>query len=147
METTATTRVHHTLLHRIIQLIVALSGLAYALAGAALLLAPTWFFQYVGHFPPYNQHYEGDLGSFLLALGVGLLFAASNPARHRLVVRIAALGSLLHVGNHIYAALLKTAPPDEWTREIVPLLAFAVLLTAISFYRGAALEKDYLSSR
>lgn len=143
METTATRQVHHTLLHRVIQLIVALSGLAYALAGAALLLAPARFFQYIGHFQPYNQHYEGDLGSFLLALGVGLLFAASDPARHRLVVRIAALGSLLHVGNHVYAALLKTAPPDEWTREIVPLLVFAVLLAATSFYRGNAVEKNY----
>ncbi len=142
MEPTATTGVHHTLLHKIIQLIVVLGGLAYALAGAALLLAPAWFFQYIGHFPPYNQHYEGDLGSFLLALGVGLLFAASDPARHRLIVRIAALGSLLHAGNHIYAALLKTAPPDEWTREIAPLLIFAALLTAISFYRGNAIEKD-----
>ena len=143
METTTTIRVHPTLLHRIIHFIVALSGLAYALSGAALLLAPTWFFQYIGHFPPYNQHYEGDLGSFLLALGVGLLFAASDPVRHRLLVRIAALGSLLHAGNHIYAALVKTAPPDEWTREIIPLLAFALLLTGISLYRGAASEKDY----
>ena len=142
METTTTTGVHHTLLHKIIQLIVALSGLAYGLSGAALLLVPTWFFQHIGYFPPYNQHYEGDLGAFLLALGVGLIFAASDPARHRLVVRIAALGSLLHTGNHIYAALLKTAPPDEWTREIVPLLIFAALLTAISFYRGNAIEKD-----
>lgn len=143
METTATTHVHHTLLHRTIQLIIAVSGLAYALSGAALLLAPTWFFQHVGHFPPYNQHYEGDLGSFLLALGVGLLFAASDPYRYRLVIRIAALGSLLHVGNHIYAALLKTAPPDEWTREIVPLLAFALLLTVLSFYGKKATEKGY----
>ncbi len=136
METTATTRVRHTLLHRIVQIIVALSGLVYALTGATLLLAPALFFQYIGHFPPYNQHYEGDLGSFLLALGVGLLFAASDPARYRLVVRMAAIGSLLHVGNHIYDALLKTAPPDEWTREIVPLLAFAVLLTVLSFYNS-----------
>jgi|SRR5579859_659739 len=143
MATTATKRLLHTLLHRIIQLIVALSGLAYAQAGAALLLAPAWFFQHIGHFPPYNQHYEGDLGSFLLALGVGLLFAVGDPTRHRLVVRIAALGSLLHVGNHIYAALLKTAPPDEWTREIVPLLVFAVLLTALSFYREKAPQQDY----
>ena len=145
METTTTTRVQHTILHRIIQLIVVLSGLAYALAGAALLLAPAWFYQYIGHFPPYNQHYEGDLGSFLLALGVGLLFAVSDPARYRLVVRIAALGSLLHVSNHIYAALLKTAPPDEWTREIIPLLIFAVLLTVISLYRGkSVLKRGYM---
>src|ERR1700730_11813840 len=101
MHTTTTTRVDPTLSNRIIQLIVALSGLVYALSGAVLLLAPTWFFQYIGHFPPYNQHYEGDLGSFLLALGVGLLFAASDPGKHILVVRIAAIGSLLHVGNHI----------------------------------------------
>jgi peptidoglycan/LPS O-acetylase OafA/YrhL len=128
-----TTSVQHTFSTRIVQIIIAVSGIAYALSGVALLLAPTWFFQYIGHFPPYNQHYEGDLGSFLLVLGIGLLFAASNPRRHRLVVRVAAIGSLLHVGNHIYDALLKTAPPNEWLGEIVPLLIFAFILTAISF--------------
>ncbi len=142
MHTTTTSHLQSTLSKRIIQGIVALSGLAYALSGVTLLLAPTWFFQHIGHFPPYNQHYEGDLGSFLLALGVGLLFAASDPGRHRLVVRIAALGSLLHACNHIYDALLKTAPPNEWTREIVPLLVFALILTALSFRGRTVTEKD-----
>lgn len=135
MHTTTTTRSQSTFSTRIVQIIVALSGLVYALTGVALLLVPTWFFQHIGHFPPYNQHYEGDLGSFLLALGVALLFAASDPGRYVLVIRIAAIGSLLHVGNHIYDALLKTAPPNEWPGEIVPLLVFALLLTAVSFNR------------
>ena len=71
-----------------------------------------------------------------------ICFSRSGGMADRLVVRIAALGSLLHVGNHIYAALLKTVPPDEWTREIVPLLAFAVLLMALSFSRGKVPVKE-----
>ena len=76
------------------------------LAGIALLFAPMWFFQTIGHFPPFNQHYERDLGSFLLALGIGLLVIIRNPTRHIWVIRVAALGSVLHVINHIYDAVV-----------------------------------------
>jgi polyisoprenoid-binding protein YceI len=42
------------------QLIVALAGALYVFTGAALLFAPLWFYQTIGDFGVFNQHYEGD---------------------------------------------------------------------------------------
>jgi len=108
-------------------------GYPFFLAGFALLFAPVWFFQVVGHFPPFNRHYEGDLGSFLLSLGIGLLVAARAPARHIWVIRVAALGSLVHIGNHIYDAVVNSAPASEWLSQIAPLLVLALLLIVVSW--------------
>jgi hypothetical protein len=116
---------------RFAQIVVGLAGAAYLLTGIALLFAPAWFFLAIGHFLPFNRHYEGDLGSFLLPLGIGLLVAARDPARNIWVIRVAALGSLLHVCNHIYDALFYTSPPGAFL-QIALLLILALLLSAVS---------------
>ncbi len=117
---------------RFTQIVVGLAGTGYLLAGIALLFAPMWFFQAIGNFPPFNQHYEGDLGSFVLALGIGLLAIIRNPARHMWVIWVAALGSVLHVINHIYDAVVNTEPISKWLLEIGPLLIVALLLLIVS---------------
>jgi len=78
------------------------NGLVDVFSALALLFAPDWFYRVIGDFPPFNQHYMGDAGAFLLALGLGLLIAARDPVRHRSLIGIAVVGSLLHVGNHVY---------------------------------------------
>jgi peptidoglycan/LPS O-acetylase OafA/YrhL len=113
---------------RLAQVVVAVAGVGYVLAGVALLFAPVWFFQHIGTFGPFNRHYEGDLGAFLLALGIGLLFAARSPSRCGLVVWVGAVGSLLHACNHIYDALMQGATPGQWLAQPVPLVALALLL-------------------
>jgi hypothetical protein len=116
---------------RFAQIVVGLAGVAYLLIGIALLFAPAWFFSAIGNFQPFNRHYEGDLGSFLLPLGIGLLIAARDPARHIWVIRVAALGSLIHVGNHIYDALFVSAQQGALS-QIVLLLILALLLGVVS---------------
>ncbi len=113
---------------RLAQLVVAVAGALYVLTGAALLFAPVWFFQHIGTFGPFNRHYEGDLGAFLLALGIGLLFAARSPARYGLAVWVAAMGSLLHACNHIYDAIIAGASLGDWLAQPVPLVVIAALL-------------------
>ena len=103
---------------------MALAGIAYAATGLALLFAPRWFFENVGDFPPFNRHYEGDVGAFLLPLGVGLLAAAARPAAHLVFIAVVAAGSVLHAANHAYDA----ARGDESLGELALLVVFAVLL-------------------
>jgi peptidoglycan/LPS O-acetylase OafA/YrhL len=105
---------------------IAVGGIVYAVSGGALLLAPHAFFEHAGHFPPYNRHYEGDAGAFLLPLGVALLLAARRPARHRLLLAFAAAASLLHALNHGYDALRG----HESALNVALLLALAALLVA-----------------
>jgi hypothetical protein len=111
--------------------IVILNGVMNVLPGLALLFAPAWFFQ-IANFPPFNQHFMGDAGAFSLAIGVGLLFAARDPFQHRLLIGSAALGGLVHVGNHLYDDFVVRggASPNLITNTL-PLFVLAALLLGV----------------
>lgn len=122
---------------RIAQCIILLSGVFYMLAGLALLFAPAWFFDKIGPFPPFNRHYMGDLGSFLLPMGVGLLLAARDPARQRLLIGLMIAGSLLHTANHSYDALVGAEPLSHWLADVGPLVVIAALMLVAYALVGA----------
>ena len=118
---------------RCAQIILGAAGGVYLLSGFALLFVPNWFFQTLGYFPPFSRHYAGDLGAFLLPLGVGLLWTIPEPSRHVRLIWAVASASFLHAGNHIYDALLVSSPPlGVWAFQIGPLLLLAVLLTIVA---------------
>ena len=110
------------------QIVVTIGGVLNVAAGAALLFAPTWFFDSIGHFPPFNRHYLGDVGAFLLPIGVGLLIAARHPQRQRALIGVAAAGSLLHAGNHLYDDIVAGQAATHFLPETLPLLLLAILL-------------------
>ena len=116
----------------IAQVVVALAGGIHLLVGLAMLLAPMWFFVTIGTFPPFNRHYTGDMGAFQLALGGGLLFAARAPARHRLLIAVAAGGNLLHMLNHAYDALISGASLSYWLADTGPMLVLTLALVLVS---------------
>ena len=111
-----------------VRVVIGVVGVGYLLTGLALILAPQWFFDNVGPFAPFNRHYEGDLGTFILPTGLGLLAAARQPARHRLFLAVAAGASLLHAGNHLYDALTGTTPAGRVLQDTGPLVALGLLL-------------------
>jgi hypothetical protein len=113
-----------------VSIVLGIAGVGYTLTGLALLLAPLWFFDNVGPFAPYNRHYEGDLGTFLLPVGLGLLYAARGPARHQLFLLVVAVASLLHAGNHIYEAIIGNTPAARVLQDTVPLVALGLLVLA-----------------
>jgi hypothetical protein len=126
----------------VVRVVVLVGGVFYTLTGLALLLAPQWFFDNIGTFPPFNRHYEGDLGSFLLALGLALIVAARDPLRHRLLIACAAAGSLLHAANHIYDDLVAgSALPDGWWAQAIGLVGFGLLL-ALVYFRAARMKLE-----
>lgn len=100
-------------------------GAFYLLTGIALLFAPQWFFDNIGFYPPYNRHYEGDLGAFTIPLGIALLLAARRPARHRSLVAFAFAASLVHALNHLL---------DDPVVNTLPLFLFAVMLGAAWYF-------------
>ncbi|MBI5671052.1 MAG: hypothetical protein HZC41_23910 [Chloroflexi bacterium] len=109
-------------------------GVLFLLTGVAMLAAPEWFYSNIGTFPPYNRHYVGDMGSFQLPLGLALLWAARHPARHRLLVAYAAVGSLLHALNHTADDLAARVALADWVTGTLPLFLFAgVLALAYAF--------------
>jgi len=110
------------------QVVIGMAGALHLLTGVALLFAPAWFFAIIGTFPPFNRHYEGDLGAYLLPLGFGLLVAARAPVRHKTLIGVAALANLLHAFNHVYDAVIARAALGYWLRDTAPLLLLAALL-------------------
>jgi hypothetical protein len=128
---------------RLVQLVVGLTGALNLLIGIAMLVAPAWFYDTIGTFPPYNRHFLGDLGSFLLPLGAGLLVAARDPARHALLIGVVALGSLLHSLNHTYDALIGRAPLVFWLTDTLPLLLVGVLM-ALAYASLSSPHQEHL---
>lgn len=115
---------------------VILNGVMNTLTGLALLFAPGWFYS-LASFPPFNRHFMGDIGMLQIALGLGLLAAARRPEAHRLLIGAAALGTGLHVLNHLY--------DDFWVdggnlihlaSNTAPLAALAALLAAAFWLAG-----------
>ena len=102
------------------------AGILNIVTGAALLFLPDWFFTNIGTFPPYNRHFLGDLGTATLPLGIALVWAARNPARHRLLIGFAALAALAHAVNHAYDDFIVVAP--DTAHQTLPLLVVAVVL-------------------
>jgi hypothetical protein len=106
-------------------------GVSYLVSALALLLAQDWFFNNIGNYPPYNRHYMGDAGSFLSVLGLMLLWAARDPARHWAMLLLAGVGSLVHAANHVIEDFVSNPSNASIASNILLfVLAFAMLLAA-----------------
>lgn len=117
-----------------IRFVVILNGFANLLSGLVLLLAPQWFFNTVADYQPFNRHFLGDVGAFILPLGVGLLIAARHPLKYRALIGLAALGNILHVANHLYDDLIiERGATWHWLTNTLPLLVLTALLIAAYF--------------
>jgi hypothetical protein len=118
------------------RVVIGSAGIMHVAVGALLLLAPYSYFMLLEHYPPYNRHDAGDLGAFQLSLGLGLLLAAREPMRYRLVVLMAAVANLLHAFNHIYDGLIMPATPVYWIADVGPLAVAAVALMVVYLRLG-----------
>ena len=76
-------------------------GTYYSSVGTLLFFAPRFFFMRVAPIGAYNKHYMVDLGSFLLPVGLFLLLAVRYTKWSTPVMRLAALGSTLHLVSHL----------------------------------------------
>ena len=104
-------------------------GLTHTGAAAALLLAPEWFYATFGEFPPFNRHYAGDAGAFLLPIGLGLLVAARDPKRFRAIVVLGLGASWLHALNHGYDALVHSGQGRASLLDAATIVGVAIALS------------------
>ena len=131
--------------NRFAQVLTLIVGLSFLLAAVALLAAPQWFFENIGHHPPFNRHYMGDAASFLLPLGIGLMLAARDPARHRLIIGLAIVGGLVHTFNHGYDAWVEQATATDWLLDIGPVALQAVLLIIAYYNLGQRKQSSWIT--
>lgn len=88
-------------MNRFVSAVCLFCGVFYALVGVLLFCAPSFFFHHVAPNGHYNEHYSIDMGSFILPLGVFLIWAAWSSRWAQPALMIAALGSLLHLTSHL----------------------------------------------
>lgn len=114
-----------------IQSTLVAGGIFYVAVACALLFAPLWFYENVGSYPPYNRHFIGDAGSFMLGLGLTLLWAARHPSRYRAMIGIVGVASLIHAINHVIDDfILNPTTFSIFGNIALFILAFAILLAA-----------------
>jgi hypothetical protein len=106
-------------------------GLVYIVVAGLLLLAPLWFYENVGSYPPYNRHFIGDAGSFMLGLGLALLWALRDPVRYRAMIAIVGIASLVHAINHVIDDFILNPSTFSIVANIsLFIVAFSLLLAA-----------------
>ena len=76
-------------------------GLAQLLPGLLAFLAPGAFYDVLAGFPPRNDHFLRDVGSWQIALGAIALFGARRPAWRQPLLALLALQYLLHGISHL----------------------------------------------
>ena len=76
-------------------------GVLQLAQGAFMVVAPSDFYDLVGPFGVYNDHYIRDVSTFYLALGAVMLVAADRQGWRAPVLAFAALQAGLHTINHI----------------------------------------------
>lgn len=107
------------------------AGLINTLTFSTILFFPGWFFMNIGHFAPFNRHYMGDLGAFMLPMSIALMWAARDPERNRVLITAWAASTFLHLLNHAYdAGFHGLTHAEHWVMDIIPLV-FLVLVVLV----------------
>ncbi len=70
--------------------------------GLVMMLAPGFFFDNIGTYGLRNDHFIGDLGSFHIAAGAGLLYSIRRPSWRAPLLYVSAAWYALHAINHLF---------------------------------------------
>ena len=123
-------------LMRLIRVLIWILGATSLINGIAMFFAPSvWFFRLVPGAPetgPFNAHLVADSGTFFIAVGIGLLIAGSDPARHVAVVIVAAVANLMHSILHLYSHAAGLLSLEHLGTEIVGIYIPTLVLIAIA---------------
>ena len=69
--------------------------------GVWMVISPRSFYDAIGPFGPYNDHYVRDVSTWYLALGVALAVAVRRPSWRAPLLGVALLQFALHTVNHL----------------------------------------------
>ena len=103
------------------------------LLGLFALIAPGAFYDTVAPYPPDNDHFLKDVGSWQVALGSAALYAVRRPAWRAPMLAILALQYGLHAISH---AIDVGQSDPEWQGPVaLGLLVVTTLVLAALFLR------------
>jgi hypothetical protein len=126
---------------RTASLIFVAVGAVHLAVGLVMLFAPGLFYEGLATFPPRNDHYTRDLGTFYVALGVAFAAAARRPPWRGAVLLLAVVEYALHTADHVYDI---GRPPEDWVGPVTAALVAAglILLAVLAYAVGRRSEPD-----
>ena len=80
--------------------VLIISGITQLIVGVWSFVAPGSFYDAVATYPPQNDHFLKDIGSWNVALGLAALIAARTPAWRRGMLGVLAVLYTLHAISH-----------------------------------------------
>ena len=114
----------------VIPLVLTIVGVTQIASGVLAFVAPGAFYDLVAGYPPENDHFLKDIGSWSVALGAVALYAARRPNWHVPLLGFLALQYVLHTVSHIID--VSQSDPDWHGPVGLVTQAFgAIVLTAL----------------
>ena len=114
----------------VVTVVLVLVGVTQLVAGVVAFVAPGAFYDAIAGYPPENEHFLMDLGSWQVALGAIALYGARRPAWRVPLLGLLALQYALHTVPHV---LHVDDAEESWqgTFALVAQGLGAVVLTAL----------------
>lgn len=110
-------------------IVVAVFGVFTLLLGLWALIDASSFYDNIGEFPPYNNHFVHDVGAFQTGIGAALLFAlAWRDDAILAVLGGAAAGAVAHEIAHIIDADDGGRDSDPFTLGLIAAVLLATFL-------------------
>lgn len=111
---------------RTFRVVLVLLGAYHVAQGALALIDPGSFFDQIGRYGVENDHYVGDVGSFVLAYGFAVAISIRFPSWRVPVLALGAIWYGLHAVNHVFDTGEARSDARGWTDTV--LLAFGAVL-------------------
>jgi len=113
-----------------VPLVLLVAGLQQLAVGVWAFLSPGTFYEAVAKYPPENDHFLKDVGSWNVALGMAALIAYRTPSWRRGMLAVLAVQYGLHAISHAID-LDQADPRATGVATLVLLIAAAVLVAAL----------------
>ena len=110
-------------------------GISQLVIGVWAFVAPGSFYDVIATYPPQNDHFLKDIGSWNVALGAAAVYAARKPSWHVGMLGVLTLQYVLHGISH--AIDIDVADSD----------AMGVFATVLQFATAALLAALFLRER
>lgn len=108
--------------------VLAVIAAYHVVIGMLALVAPDTFFDQIGNYGIENSHYVGDVGAFILALGVAVGIAVVRPSWRAPVLWLGALWYGFHAINHAFDTGEAKSDERGWGDTL--LIAFGAVAAA-----------------
>jgi hypothetical protein len=107
---------------RALKAILVVIAAYHIVIGLLALVAPDTFFDQIGHYGIENSHYVGDVGAFILALGVAVAISIWRASWRAPILWLGALWYGFHAINHAFDTGEAKSEARGWSDTL--LIAF-----------------------